>query len=91
MASEVLPAMTCVPLDDDLLRSVDAKLSAILALTLDGYLRETGVARPKQRSVDKMLSDVGLSAQQIAALLGKTDRAVHLQLQREGERKKKAG
>lgn len=74
--------------NDDLLRSIDAKLSAILTLTVYGYLRETGVGRPKERSVDKMLSDVGLSAQQIAALLGKTDRAVHLQLQRESKRKK---
>ena len=72
---------------DDLLRSIDAKLSAIVTLTLDSYLRTTGIAKPKERSVDKMLADVGLSSQQIAALLGKTDRAVNLQLQ--GEQKKK--
>jgi hypothetical protein len=72
---------------DDLLRSIDAKLGAILALTLDSYLRETGVARPKERSVDRILSDVGLSAATIASLLGKTERAVNLQLQRERARK----
>ncbi len=68
------------PSGDELLRSIDAKLGAILTLTLDGYLRDTGVARPKERSVDRMLSDAGLSAAQIAKLLGKTERAVHLQL-----------
>lgn len=74
--------------NDELMRSIDAKLGALLTLVLDGYLRQTGVARPKERSIDKMLSDVGLSAATIATLLGKTERAVHLQLQ--GERAKKA-
>ncbi len=72
---------------DDLMRSVDAKLSALLTLVLDGYLRQTGVARPKERSVDKLLADVGLSAAMIAKLLGKTERAVHLQLAAERARK----
>jgi len=72
--------------NDDLMRSIDAKLGAILTLTLDGYLRQTGVARPKERSVDKMLSDAGLSASAIGDLLGKTERAVHMQL---AEAKKK--
>jgi hypothetical protein len=65
----------------ELLASIDAKLGAILTLTLDAYLRETGVAKPKERSVDVMLAAVGLTPQQIAALLGKTPRAVNLQLQ----------
>jgi hypothetical protein len=34
-----------------------------------------------------MLSDVGLSAATIAGLLGKTERAVNLQIQRERARK----
>jgi hypothetical protein len=66
--------------NEDLMRSIDAKLGAILTLTLDGYLRQTGVARPKERSVDRMLADAGLSAVTIGKLLGKTERAVHLQL-----------
>ena len=74
--------------DQDVLRSNDAKLGAILALTLDEYLRSTGIAKPKPRSVDKLLADAGLTAQQIASLLGKTDRAVQKQLA--NERKKKA-
>jgi hypothetical protein len=78
-----------MPTNDDLMRSIDAKLSALLTLVLDGYLRQTGLARPKERSIDKMLSDVGLSAATIATLLGKTERAVHLQLA--GRPKKKSG
>jgi IS30 family transposase len=76
-----------MPSDQELLTSIDAKLGALLALTLDEYLRSTGLARPKARNVDKLLSDVGLSAQQIAKLLGKTDRAVQKQLQKETKKK----
>jgi hypothetical protein len=36
-----------VPSDNELLQSIDAKLSAVLTLVLDGYLRQTGVARAK--------------------------------------------
>jgi SOS response regulatory protein OraA/RecX len=77
-----------VTADSELLESIDAKLGALLTLVLDGYLRQTGVARPKDRSVDKMLADMGLSAQTIAKLLGKTDRAVQLQLEKERAKKK---
>jgi hypothetical protein len=66
--------------EEVLLRSIDAKLGAVLALTLDSYLRETGVARPKERSIDKILADSGVPPATIAELLGKTERAVYLQL-----------
>lgn len=69
--------------NDDLLEQIDSKLTALLALILDAHLRSTEVARPKERSIDKMLADAGLSAQTIAGLLGKTNRAVNLQLQKE--------
>lgn len=72
---------------DELLTQIDGKISALLTLVLDAYLRDTGVARPRQRSVDKMLSDAGLSAATIAKLLGKTDRAVHLQIQADRQKK----
>jgi hypothetical protein len=75
-------------MDDATLKRIDAKLSAILAIQLDQYLRETGVARPKPRSIDRLLTDVGLPAREIAALLGKTERAVHMVLA--GERDAKA-
>ncbi len=70
---------------DNTLDRIDAKLTALLAIILDGYLRQTGVARRKWRSIDRILSDAGLSASSIGALLGKTERAVHLSLQREGK------
>lgn len=77
--------------DNQLLESIDAKLGALLALTLDTYIRDTGIARPKPRSVDRLLADAGLSAAMVAKMLGKTERAVHLQLQDDKEPKKKRG
>jgi hypothetical protein len=74
---------------DELLEAIDAKVSALLTLVLDAYLRQTGVARPKERSVDTMLFDVGVPASTISKLLGKTERAVHMQVA--GDREKKTG
>ncbi len=68
---------------EELLESIDAKLGGILVLLLDGYLRETGIAKPKPRNIDRMLSDAGVSNPEIAALLGKTERAVRMQLAEE--------
>lgn len=70
---------------DTALEQIDSKLTALLALILDGYLRQTGVAKPKDRTIDRILIDAGLSARQVAGLLGKTERAVHISLQRERE------
>jgi hypothetical protein len=72
--------------DQDLLRAIDAKLGALLALTLDEYTRERLPNRHRQRSVDRLLVDAGLPVRQVASLLGKTDRAVHLVLQSERNR-----
>lgn len=63
------------------LQRIDAKLSALLAIMIDRYLRDTEVARPKPRSIDQLLSDAGLANGEIAKLLGKTERAVQLKLQ----------
>lgn len=60
-------------------------LLAQLTISVDQYIRETGIARPKPRSIDKMLSDIGLKATDIANLLGKTERAVHKQLASDGK------
>jgi IS30 family transposase len=57
---------------------LESKLNAILAILVDRHLRDTEIARPKDR---------GLTAKEIAALLGKTERGVHIQLQREASRK----
>jgi hypothetical protein len=73
----------------ELLESIDSKLSGILVLVLDLYLRDTELAKPKPRSVDRMLADVGLPTADIAALLGKTERAVQMQLAG-GSKEKKA-
>ena len=73
---------------DEVLQRIDAKLGAMLALLLDSYLRQTGLAQPKPRSVDRLLADAGLNTATIARMLGKTDRAVQLQLQ--GAAKKEA-
>ena len=75
--------------NEELLTAIDAKLSGLLALAVDTYIRDTGIARPKARSIDKMLADAGIPASTIARLLGKTDRAVHLQLQNEGKKRTK--
>lgn len=67
--------------DEVTLKRIDAKLGALLAIALDQYLRETGVGRPRPRSVDRLLTDAGLTAKEIAAMLGKTERAVNMALQ----------
>jgi hypothetical protein len=73
---------------DEVLQRIDSKLTALLALILDSYLRDTGIAKPKERSIDRILVDAGLSAREAAALLGKTERAVHISLQRERAKKR---
>lgn len=61
---------------------------AQLAIQVDQYIRDTGLARPKSRSIDKMLSDVGLKTSDIAHLLGKTERAVNMQLASDSKAKR---
>ena len=90
--SAVLPSggkcQSAPAMGNDALERIDAKLGAILALILDGYLRETGIAQPKPRSVDRLLADAGLNTATIAKMLGKTERAVQLQLQGSTTRKR---
>lgn len=64
-------------------------LLAQLTIKVDQYIRETGLARPKPRSIDKMLSDVGVKTADIASLLGKTERAVNMQLANDNKTGKK--
>ncbi len=71
---------------DSALARIDSKLSALLVLVLDEYLRSKGVKK-KERTIDRMLDDAGLPAATVARLLGKTQRAVHLSLQRERRKK----
>lgn len=58
----------------------DKLLLAQLSIEVDKYIRETGIARPKPRSIDQMLADVGLDPADIGRILGKTERAVYKQL-----------
>jgi hypothetical protein len=74
--------------EEAILKAINAKLGALLTIAVDQYLRETGLARPKQRTIDRMLADVGLGAKEISALLGKTERAVHLVLAADGKKAK---
>ena len=46
-------------------------------------IEDSNLAKPRPRSVDKMLSDVGLSNAQIGALLGKTRQGVGATLAKE--------
>jgi hypothetical protein len=51
-------------------------ISALLTITLDQHLRNTDLAKPRPRSIDRMLTDIGLSGVEISKLLGKTPQAV---------------
>lgn len=61
---------------------------AQLTIQVDRYIRENEIARLKPRSIDKMLSDVGLKTADIAKLLGKTERAVQMQIASDNKSKK---
>lgn len=58
------------------LRRLETKLSALLVITVDQYLRDTGIAQPRPRSIDRMLVDAGLTGSDVARLLGKSPQAV---------------
>jgi hypothetical protein len=69
--------------------SLEAKVSALLAIQVDRYLRETGLAQPRSRSIDRLLADAGLPRREIASLLGKTERAVNKLLASERSRRQR--
>lgn len=59
-----------------MLERIDKRLAAILAILLDQHLRSTDLAKPRPRSIDRLLTDVGLSGVEIGRLLGKSPQAV---------------
>jgi hypothetical protein len=60
-----------------LLKAMDRKLSALLSISVDQTLRSSqGLAKPRPRSIDRLLSDAGLLGTEIARILGKTPQAV---------------
>ena len=67
---------------------LEPKVTALLAISVERFLRETGIAKPRPRSIDKMLSDAGLTAREIASVLGKSEQAVYAVLQA-AEKKKR--
>jgi hypothetical protein len=71
------------------LRAIEVKISALLALELDARLKEDTRTRSKPRSLDKLLSDAGLEAVDIAPLLGKTPTAVRQALKKDTRRPRK--
>jgi hypothetical protein len=76
----------------DVLRSIDSKLSVLLAMAIDGHLRsnpELGSSR--HPSLDSLLSEAGLSSRQIGLLLGKTRQAVEQKISRERPRESRPG
>jgi hypothetical protein len=66
----------------EVLRSIDAKLGALVTIILDDYIRSHSVPGAKEKPVEVMLHDAGLSTAEIANLLGKTQRAVQIALKR---------
>jgi hypothetical protein len=77
------------------LKRLDTKLSALLAILVDQHLRDTGLAQPRPRSIDRMLVDVGLTGAEVARLLGKSPQAVSQVLAKDSKpaksRSKRAG
>jgi hypothetical protein len=74
----------------EILRSIDARLSAMLAITVEDLLRRTPeLATPRPRSIDRLLTDAGLDQGEVAALLGKSPQAVSQQLAKDGKAMKR--
>lgn len=65
------------------LKKLNRNVSAMLAITVDRHLRDTDLAKPRPRSIDRMLADLGLSGAEIAKLLGKTPQAVSIALSKD--------
>ena len=77
----------------DALARIERTLNAILGIQVEQFIRETGVATPRPRSIDRMLNDFGYTGAQIATLLGKSPQAVSQALARgkAGKANKAAG
>ena len=68
-----------------LLRAMDLKLGVLVALhTHRLLLDDDDLARPRPRSIDRLLTDVGLTQTEIGRILGKTPQAVGQALKRDG-------
>ena len=74
----------------DDLSKIEARLNALVILEVERHLRETEAAKPRRRPIDRLLADAGLTTKDISSILGKTERAVQLVLQKEGKRPERA-
>jgi len=70
------------------LERLEAKLTGLLAVTVDRHLRDTGLAKPRPRAIDQILFDAGLTVSEIGYLLGKTPQAVYLVIGKNRKTKK---
>lgn len=73
----------------DALRRIDTKLAALLTIAVDAHLRNTDIAKPRPRTIDTMLVAVGLTQNEVAGLLGKSQQAVAQAIQKDKEAAKK--
>ena len=70
--------------DTQLLRAIDIKLGALVAIQSHRLLSDDpNLAKPRSRSIDKMLFDVGMRQSEIGQLLGKTRQAVGQSLKKQ--------
>ena len=70
--------------DTQLLRAIDTKLGALVSIHTHRLLMEDpDLARPRPRSIERLLSDAGLSQAEIGRTLGKTRQAVGQALRKE--------
>ena len=68
-----------------LLRAIDTKLGALVAIHTHRLLMDApDLAKPRPRSIDRLLSDAGLSQAAIGQILGKTRQAVGQVLKKDG-------
>lgn len=65
-------------------------LTALMSIVVDKHIRESDLAKPRPRTIDRMLSDNGLTNTEIAKLLGKTPQAVGQALSADSKLKKTA-
>lgn len=70
----------------EVLLRIERKISALLSISVDQHLRSTdALAKPRPRSIDRLLSDAGLLGTEIAATLGKSPQAVSQSLKSDGK------
>jgi hypothetical protein len=72
-----------VTLDNEFLDNIDRKLTALLALAAEEYIRETPEnSTSRSRLVEEILLDSGLTSHEAAKMLGKSRQAVEQRVAR---------